>query len=85
MRRDWEPKVKVRIKVGSNLLFNYRVHGAKVNGGLNKALIETGDSVRVVGTAGAAAPRTRATFAELGATPWLARAERVSLDLQGTR
>ena len=29
--------------------------------------------------------RTRATFAELGATPWLARAERVSLDLQGTR
>ncbi|MGO9906484.1 MAG: hypothetical protein ACLP4R_16605 [Solirubrobacteraceae bacterium] len=34
--------------------------------------------------AGAVA-RTRATFAELGATPWLARAERVSLDLHRAR
>ncbi|MFZ0383354.1 MAG: hypothetical protein WAL38_36390 [Solirubrobacteraceae bacterium] len=77
--------MRVGIKVGSNLLFNYHAHGAKVSAGLNKALTETGDSVRVVGTAGAAVLRTRATFAELGATPWLARAERVSLDLQGTR
>ncbi len=29
--------------------------------------------------------RTRATFAELGAAPWLARAERISLDLQRAR
>jgi hypothetical protein len=77
--------VRVGIKVGSNLLFNYHAHGAKVSGGVNKALTETGDSVRVVGKAGAAVLRTRPTFAELGATPWLARAERVSLHLQRAR
>ena len=43
-------EVKVRIKVGSNLRFNYLVHGVRVSGGLNKALTQAGGSVRVIGT-----------------------------------
>ncbi|MGO9906483.1 MAG: hypothetical protein ACLP4R_16610 [Solirubrobacteraceae bacterium] len=41
-------KVKVRINVGSNLLFNYRAHGVRVSGGLNKKLTQAGGSVRVI-------------------------------------
>jgi hypothetical protein len=40
--------VRVRINVGSNLLFNYRVHGVRVSGGLNKKLTQAGGSVRVI-------------------------------------
>jgi hypothetical protein len=43
-------KVKVRINVGSNLLFNYCAHGVRVSGGLNKALTQAGGSVRVIET-----------------------------------
>lgn len=41
-------KVKVRINVGANLLFNYRAHGVRVSGGLNKKLTQAGGSVRVI-------------------------------------
>jgi len=41
-------QVKVRIQVGSNLLFNYRAHGVRVSGGLNKVLTQAGGSVRVI-------------------------------------
>ena len=38
--------MKVRINVGANLLFNYRAHGVRVSGGLNKKLTQAGGSVR---------------------------------------
>jgi len=41
-------RVTVRIPVGSNLLFNYRAHGVRVSGGLNKVLTQVGGSVRVI-------------------------------------
>ena len=41
-------EVKVRIHVGANRLFNYRVHGVRVSGGLNKPLTQAGGSVRVI-------------------------------------
>jgi hypothetical protein len=41
-------KVKVKMTVGSNLLFNYRAHGVRVSGGLNKKLKQAGGSVRVI-------------------------------------
>jgi hypothetical protein len=40
--------VKVRIDVGSNLRFNYLVHGVRVSGSFNKKLTQAGGSVRVI-------------------------------------